>query len=157
MSTKSVSLLCTVLLTGRGSSQHQGYQILAAPITLVSIQWSEHHYISFKWHGPVKLEGIFTEPSRLVSQQSTRTRAPACPRQRAESPLRRRWWGLHFWESTVLNTEMQRVQTSCNSSVSKILYTAKCCYLFFTVGFQSESQLDSKVISTTKHRGASQR
>lgn len=154
---KSAILLCMLPLTGKACSQHLGYQILAASMTLVSIQWSEHHYISFKWHGPVKLEGIFTEPSRLVSQQSTRTRAPACPRRRAESRLRRRWWVLHFWKSTVLNIGMQRVHASYNSGASKI-HCKMLVFVFYCriVEWESVRQQGDKHDKTLTER-ASQR
>lgn len=59
-----------------------------------------HHYISFKWYGPVKLEGVVTEPGSVVSQPSTRTE-PAGPSCCTESRLR---WEMDFafWKSTVV-------------------------------------------------------
>lgn len=57
------------------------------------------HYISFKWYGPVKLDGVVTEPGILVSQPSTRTE-PAGPSWHAKSRLR---WEMDFafWKSTL--------------------------------------------------------
>lgn len=88
-----------------------------------------HHYISFKWHGPVKLVGVVTEPGSLVSQPSTRTE-PAGPSWYAEPTLR---WEMDFafWKSTLL-TGKSRTYLSTKSAwkVSGLFIGSNLYYSF---------------------------
>lgn len=104
--------------------------MLAASMTLVSIQWSEHHYISFKWHGPVKLEGISTEPSSWY-----RSNPPGHEPQHAPGGAQRLTHnsvlGLHS-ESQQLRILKCRRDTAAGTAASQkhsALQNASVCFL----------------------------
>lgn len=102
------------------------HSVVRTPLHILQMTWTSEAGRYLHW------------TKQLVSQQSARTRAPACPRRRtaANSQLRA---GFAFGKSAAPNIEIQKGHSSWNSSLSETLCPAKrWCLLFVGGVFRSD-------------------
>lgn len=115
------------------------HSVVRTPLHILQMIWTSEAGRYLHWTKQAGISAIHQD------------RSPGMPQVACRILTNKSVAGFAFLKSTVLNIEMQRVHASSNSGTSATLHLAKRWYLFFIVGFRSENQLESKVISTTKH------